>query len=254
MSTGHVGEIFSGIQGEGLCLGRRQIFIRLVGCNLRCSYCDTAWARERTPYCRVERTPGERDFEERANPMSAEDAAAAMVRLHSPASLHDSVSFTGGEPLLQPDFARDLAQCARALGLETYLETNGTLVEPLLRVLDVIDVVAMDVKLPSAAGFECWQAHELFLKAALGRIAQPALLFVKAVFAETTTEQEIERLGCLLQASGADIPLVLQPVSLVAGGPKPPSPGRALALQALAKRFVREVRVIPQMHKLMGQL
>jgi len=254
MTTGYLGEVFSGIQGEGLCLGQRQIFVRLVGCNLRCSYCDTAWARERTLRCRVERTAGERDFEERANPLDGEDAAAVILRLHSPPSLHDSVTFTGGEPLMQADFVRDLAQRARAVGLKTYLETNGTLAEPLLRVLDMLDTVAMDVKLPSAAGFACWTEHEAFLKAAGQFIAQRSLLFVKAVFAETTMEQEIERLGCLLRSTGADIPLVLQPVSRTECGPDPPSPARSLALQALAKQFVRDVRVIPQMHKLMGQL
>jgi len=254
MTTGYLGEVFSGIQGEGLCLGQRQIFVRLVGCNLRCSYCDTAWARERTLYCRAERTAGKRDFEEHPNPLDGEGAAALVLRLHSPPSLHDSVSFTGGEPLMQADFVRDLAQRARAVGLKTYLETNGTLAEPLSRVLDMLDIVAMDVKLPSAAGFACWTEHEAFLKVAGQFIAQRSLLFVKAVFAETTMEQEIERLGCLLRSTGADIPLVLQPVSPVPCGPESPSPARVLALQALAKQLVRNVRVIPQMHKLMGQL
>jgi 7-carboxy-7-deazaguanine synthase len=254
MTTGHVGEIFSGIQGEGLCLGQRQIFVRCAGCNLRCSYCDTTWARERTLHCRLERTPGKRDFEERANPLHIEDAVDFILRLHAPPTLHDAVSFTGGEPLMQADFVHDVAQRVRTAGLKTYLETNGTLAEPLSRVLDVIDVIAMDVKLASAAGFECWHDHEAFIKTAAQSVERGSLLFVKAVFAETTTEQEIERLGCLLQASGADIPLVLQPVSLVAGGPEPPSPVRALALQAVAKEFLRDVRVIPQMHKVMGQM
>ena len=33
-------EVFSSIQGEGVCLGHRQIFVRLGGCNLHCDYCD----------------------------------------------------------------------------------------------------------------------------------------------------------------------------------------------------------------------
>ncbi|MEM4195978.1 MAG: 7-carboxy-7-deazaguanine synthase QueE, partial [Methanothermobacter sp.] len=42
-------EVFSSIQGEGLLLGKRQIFIRFAGCNLNCSYCDTPESRD--PSC-----------------------------------------------------------------------------------------------------------------------------------------------------------------------------------------------------------
>ncbi len=36
-----ISEIFSSIQGEGLYLGKRHIFVRFFGCNMRCAYCDT---------------------------------------------------------------------------------------------------------------------------------------------------------------------------------------------------------------------
>jgi organic radical activating enzyme len=254
MTAGYIGEVFSGIQGEGLGVGERQIFVRLVGCNLRCAYCDTAWARERTLRYRVEKTPGERDFEEHANPLEAAHAAALALRLNAPPGLHGSASFTGGEPLLQPDFVREMAQHVRAGDLQVYLETNGTLAEDLTIMLDAVDVIAMDVKLPSAAAFECWQQHEAFLDAARPFVARGALLFVKAVFVESTTDQEIERVCRLLAAVSAQIPLVLQPASQVARGPAPPSPKRALELQAIAKRRLTTVRVIPQLHKVMGQM
>lgn len=253
MTPGYVGEIFSGIQGEGLWVGERQLFVRLVACNLRCSSCDTAWARERTLYCRVEKSAGARDFEERANPLDPPDAAALVLRLNSP-RLHDSVSLTGGEPLLQPEFLRDLARRLRPEGLRIYLETNGTLPEALAVVLDVVDVIAMDLKLPSAAGFECWEEHRAFLQAARPFLDAGSPLFAKAVFADSTAEGEIERACELLAAVSPDLPLVLQPVSQVPGGPAPPAPARALALHAVARRSLRRVRIIPQMHKLMGQM
>jgi organic radical activating enzyme len=254
MTTGYVGEIFSGIQGEGLRVGERQVFIRLLGCNLRCAYCDTAWARERAFYCQVETTPGGREFEEHTNPLDAARAAELALHLDSPPSLHDSVSFTGGEPLLQTEFVREAAQRLRAAGLKAYLETNGALAQGLALALDEVDAIAMDVKLPSAAGVECWAEHEAFLAAAAEWVRRGGILFVKAVFAETTTAQEIERACRLIAAVSPDIPLVLQPVSPVRDGPAPPAPARMLALQAEAKRWLRSVRVIPQMHKLMGQM
>lgn len=255
MSVGYLGEIFSGIQGEGLCLGQRHLFVRFLGCNLRCAYCDTAWARERGLYCRAEQTPGARDFAEYVNPLEATRAAQLMLRLNSPPGLHATVSFTGGEPLLQPEFLRDLALAARGTGLKAYLETNGTLAAALTQVLQVIDIIAMDVKLPSAAGFECWEEHRAFLRAAapLSRHGGSAL-FVKAVFVRSTPTHEIERLARLIAGFSVNIPLVLQPVSAVPQGPEPPSPGQALALQAAAQRHLAQVRVIPQVHKLMGQM
>lgn len=254
MTTGYVGEIFSGIQGEGLYVGERQIFIRLLGCNLRCAYCDTAWAREPALYGRIEQAAGERDFEVRPNPMGVADLAAFISRLNAPHGLHDAVSITGGEPLLQAGFVHELAQRLRESGLRIHLETNGTLAAELGAVLDAIDVIAMDVKLPSAAGFECWDAHAAFFDAARPIAADSSRLFVKAIIAQSTTEQEIQRVGGLLASVTPHIPLVLQPVTKVEHGPGPPSPSVVLRLQTVAKEFLTSVRVIPQMHKLMGQL
>jgi pyruvate-formate lyase-activating enzyme len=169
--------------------------------------------------------------------------------------LHHAASFTGGEPLLQAEFVSQMAQRIRAAGLSVHLETNGTLANALPGVLHAVDVIAMDVKLPSAAGFECWQEHRAFLDAARPFIARPgAVLFVKAVFAQATGEDEIERLCRLVAAASPRIPLVLQPASPVAGGPQAPSPAQTLARQAKAAETLPHVRVIPQVHKLMGQM
>jgi 7-carboxy-7-deazaguanine synthase len=254
MTTGYVGEVFSGIQGEGLYVGERQIFVRLLGCNLRCAYCDTTWAREPALYCRVERTPGGRDFEEHANPLNDTDLAAFVGRLNEPSGLHDAVSITGGEPLSQPEFVRDLARQLRQIGLRVHLETNGTLAAALALVIDSVDVVAMDVKLPSAAGLDCWDDHAAFLDAARPLATGDSRLFVKAVVGQPTTEQEIVHACRMIAAVSPRIPLVLQPVTEVNAGPASPSPSAVLQLQAIAKQFLASVRVIPQMHKLMGQL
>jgi 7-carboxy-7-deazaguanine synthase len=61
--TARLIEVFSAIQGEGLNVGTRQIFIRFAICDLRCHYCDSAHTWVAPNECRVEGTPGLRDFE-----------------------------------------------------------------------------------------------------------------------------------------------------------------------------------------------
>jgi organic radical activating enzyme len=149
--TAPILEIFSSMQGEGLLLGERQIFLRLCGCNLDCAYCDTPAARSESPACRIERSPGSQDFEDRANPLSVADITEAVRGLVKPQpGLHHSVALTGGEPLLHTDALLELLPALGDLGLKAYLETNGTLADDLVRVLPHLDVVCADIKLPSS--------------------------------------------------------------------------------------------------------
>jgi len=60
--TARLIEVFSAIQGEGLNVGTRQIFIRFALCDLRCQFCDSAHTWSAPPTCRVERSPGLRDL------------------------------------------------------------------------------------------------------------------------------------------------------------------------------------------------
>jgi len=102
------------------------------------------------------------------NPVSA-NAVALICRdlIGEKQVSRGSVSITGGEPLMQNEFVGELASEMHGLGLSVHLETNGTLWKELSSVVDHIDVVAMDVKLPSATGRPtCWEVHEKFLKAA----------------------------------------------------------------------------------------
>ncbi len=96
-------EIFSSILGESTLAGLPAFFLRLTGCNLRCRYCDTAYAYEG------------------GMEMTAEELLAA-ARSH-PAR---RVLVTGGEPLLQAGTLPLLSSLADA-GLEVLLETNGSL-------------------------------------------------------------------------------------------------------------------------------
>lgn len=240
-----VNEVFSALQGEGILVGIRQIFVRLCGCNRHCRYCDTEEARQPTPACSIERTPGSRLFTLIENPLAPSQVAQAVAALDAPRGLHDSVSLTGGEPLLHPDF---VAALAPILGLPVYLETNGTLPDALERVLGAVRHVAMDVKLESATGEPTpWEAHRRFLDLAMTRGAQ-----VKVVVSAETTEEELERVADLVEGRRLQPVVVLQPVTPI-HGVVPPAPDALLRFQARLKRRLRDVRVIPQVHKLMGQ-
>jgi 7-carboxy-7-deazaguanine synthase len=96
-------ETFTSILGEGTLAGLPAFFIRLTGCNLRCRYCDTAYAYE--------------GGESRSVKSLVDEARRAAARL---------VLVTGGEPLLQEGALALMDDLIKA-GLEVLLETNGSL-------------------------------------------------------------------------------------------------------------------------------
>jgi len=245
--TADLVEVFSGIQGEGLYVGCRQAFVRFAGCNLRCRYCDTRYAWDAPAACAMECEPGCRAFDDVPNPVSASDLQERLRPWLAGSSLHHSVALTGGEPLLHADFLAVLLPRLRQSGVRTYLETNGTMPESLAEVVGDVDVIAMDIKLPSATGEKPrHEANRRFLETAIRRE-----VFVKVVFSDATGAGEVDAAARLVAAVDRDIPLVLQPVTPPADAAAP-APGKALALQAVAAGRLGNVRVIPQTHKLTG--
>jgi len=236
-------ELFSSIQGEGPLVGLRQVFIRFHGCNLKCDYCDT----ELTPApaaCRMEGTPGRRDFFAVANPICLERVMALLDGwVKGWPGIHHSISITGGEPLLSHEILLEwLPQLRKYLPI--YLETNGVLSDALSPLVPYIDHVSMDIKIPSTSGCtDLWEHHRAFLQNASGKN-----VFVKIVISDTTEEWEIERACKTVAAVGRAIPVILQPVTL-RNGKVGISPLRVLELQEIAGNLLKEVRIIPQTHK-----
>lgn len=252
MSTteAHIFEAFSSIQGEGLYVGDRQIFIRFLMCNLHCDYCDSSDCLVPSKTFRVEETPGKRDFKVYNNPVSVDQMSELIDQFNKTKGLHEHVSLTGGEPLLQVDFIKNLAPKIKEKGLKVYLETNGTLPERLSEVIGLVDTVAMDVKLPSIAGTEdMLSAHKKFLE-----IAFNADVFVKIVFGKSSKPVEIENASKMIAEVDPEIPLVLQPVTPTKEIKLGPTPEQSLLFHSIAKRNLKFVKVIPQTHRLFGQL
>ncbi len=239
-------EIFSSIQGEGLYVGCRQVFVRLAGCNISCRYCDTRESFAIPASARIETKAGSRLFQKAPNPFSLSDLISTVEGLCG--SSHHSISLTGGEPLLQPQAVLALSS-ANTNTARIFLETNGTLPDALRTVIGSVDIISMDFKLPSAMGGDsCWQAHETFLQ-----VASQREVFVKIVLSGETTQAELERSIALIASVDREIPLILQPVTPV-NGIAPVSADTVLRSQELALGTLRHVRVIPQTHKIIGQL
>ena len=257
-STTRLIEVFSAIQGEGLNVGTRQLFIRFALCDLRCHFCDSAHTWHAPPNCRIEQTPGCRDFETHPNPVSLPLLLEWVARLNKP-SLHDSISLTGGEPLLHAPFLVEfLPQLREASGLPIYLETGGHRPQQLEMILPYLDCVGMDIKLPSVSGENHAPAHAEFLQRCYNSQVE---VFVKIIISKDSNPAELEQAAELVAASSPTIPVFLQPVTpletphyLGQAVPLPPSPEQVLAWQALMKRFLKQVRVVPQTHKALGQL
>jgi len=119
-----ISEIFRSIQGEGKNQGRPCTFIRLAGCNLRCSWCDTPKSWE-----------------------GGLDCSCTEV-LESVRSYEGSYAcITGGEPLLQGDDVRMLGYALQEMGYMIDIETNGTID---FRPFQPFASICMDVKCPSS--------------------------------------------------------------------------------------------------------
>jgi len=105
-----IAEIFASVLGEGLRLGEATIFVRLAGCNLRCSFCDTKSAWDGGRPATVARVL----------------AAVRGLQKKRPASW---VCLTGGEPMIQD--IGPLVGRLRAEGWKVQIETNGTVRRPI---------------------------------------------------------------------------------------------------------------------------
>ena len=119
-------EIFSSFQGEGLLIGERQIFVRFAGCNLNCNYCDTNDSKSA----------------ESGKLMTPQQVSDEINKLLTPDC--KTISFTGGEPSLYPDF---ISEVSKDFDLKIMLETNGTLPDN-IDLIDKLDIVSLDIKLP----------------------------------------------------------------------------------------------------------
>jgi len=222
MEKAKIIEIFSSIQGEGLYVGQAQTFVRFYGCNLDCGFCDE---REKNKF----------------KEYSARKLVSAIAKENNKA-----VSLTGGEPLLYADFLKGLLPELKRKGFSVYLETNGTLKNKLLEIIDFLDIISMDIKLPSStgAGASYWKAHADFLREAAAKE-----IFVKSVITNKTSIKDIKRAVSIIKGVDKKIFFILQPVTI---NNKVQAVKSARRFLELANSELDNVRLMPQVHKLLG--
>lgn len=249
-------EVFSAIQGEGINVGTRQIFIRFGGCDLRCHYCDSQHTWHKQPTCQIEHTPGQRDFVTYDNPIALAQLLTWVDRQNQP-HIHDSISITGGEPLLHAPFLGEFLPQVKALTrLPIYLETGGHRPQQLGKILPYLDLVGMDIKLPSVSGENYWNEHQEFLQLCHDAGVE---VFTKIIISQTTNPEELRQAAKLIAAVSDRSIAFLQPMTPLAQPHTNPDltaplPEQVLAWQVLMKEYLPQVRVIPQTHKMIGQL
>lgn len=145
MEIFNVTETFVSINGEGTHAGQLALFIRFAGCNLRCSFCDTAWANQPDIPC---------------TPMNA----IQICELADQTGIHN-ITLTGGEPLLQHGIKELLTLLAQDESRYIEIETNGSVDLTPFTAISPRIAFTMDYKLPGS-GMEPYMCTENFFRLA----------------------------------------------------------------------------------------
>ncbi len=233
-------EIFASVQGEGLYIGTKQLFIRFCACNLKCDYCDTPHLPENI---------NEKDSYYEFTP----DELVHYINEKFDIKTISYISLTGGEPLIWNEF---LTEFLPKVKTKFYLETNATITDNLEKILPYIEVIAADIKLPSCSGIKnSFELHNKFFNVIKHYKVDCAVtrqydcegkkLFAKIIFDKNITNEEIE--NCIFLGEKYNLELILQPKMN----------GNEISVDSefmihVFNKFIEKyqhVRLIPQVHK-----
>lgn len=229
-------EIFTSVEGEGVLYGTKTLFVRLAGCPFTCFYCDT-----------VEALPMNSGTE-----YSLEEACKIIN-----SKLQDKtykVNFTGGDPLIQHEAVREMAKHVKSKNIPTYLESSCFDSAKFSEVVPFIDFVKIEFKTKDSEfvdlkhystlmenAFECLKTS----------VSLKKITYIKIVVSSKTDLPSFKELikRIFNTISKTDIAgFIIQPTYGVAE----PSLEQLLEFYDIVYPLYNEVRIIPQLHKLIG--
>ena len=227
-------EIFTSIEGEGILYGTKTLFVRLAGCPFTCFYCDTADA-----------LPPDSGKE-----YTIEDACSLIEE-----ELKDNtykVNFTGGDPLIQHKAVAEMAKRIQSMKIPTYLESACFDSKKFNHILPFIDLVKIEFKTEDSEFIDSKHYSNYIgnvLECMISSISAKKTIYIKIVVSSKTTVDSFKKLvdNIFRIASKCDLlGFIIQPTH----GISEPSLENLLKLYDLVYPYYNEVRIIPQLQKI----
>ncbi len=229
-------EVFTSVEGEGTLCGTKTLFVRMAGCPFECFYCDTP-----------DSLPLDSGTEYEVG-----EACGLIGRSLQPNTY--KVNFTGGDPLAQHEALAEMARFVRSTGVPTYIESSCYDSGRFAAVAPLMDFVKIELKTIDS-GFVRPESHGRLVQSALECLAESVRLgkttYVKIVVSARTAPAGFGELaeGVFRTAPAAAVSgFVIQPTHGVA---EPPL-DLLLRLYDLVRPLYPEVRIVPQLHKMIG--
>ncbi|MGI0038274.1 MAG: 7-carboxy-7-deazaguanine synthase QueE [Nitrososphaera sp.] len=229
-------EIFTSIEGEGVLFGTKTMFVRLAGCPLNCHWCDTPYA--------IPMDSGGNFSTSEVKEMIAGELLPNTYK----------VNFTGGEPLVQHEAVIELAKFVKEKGVRTYLESACYDSVRFAKVLPYIDIVKIEFKMRDSRAVDGKNYPTLLknelecLKLAVAAGKNP---YIKIVVTNSTDEGELKDLVKKVFAAVKERDVagfIIQPSHSV----DEPLLDRLFAFYDAIYPYYEQVRVVPQLHKIIG--
>ena len=232
-----ISEIFTSIEGEGIFVGKKTLFIRLSGCHLKCRWCDTKYA-----------LPLDSGLD-----YLIDEIKDLIIKELQPFTY--KVNFTGGEPLLQTEAVIELADfMKKQTNLKTYMESSCFDSELFSKVLPYIDICKIEFKTDDSKVVEDEKYDNLLLneiKCLELALESNKATYIKIVVTNSTNLESFKNLvyNISKKIKPSDIlGFVIQP----SFGIDQPTVNKLLDTYDIVQPMFPEVRIIPQLHKEIG--
>jgi 7-carboxy-7-deazaguanine synthase len=232
-----VSEIFTSIEGEGIFVGKKTLFIRFSGCHLKCRWCDTKYALP---------IDSGTDYQ-------IDEIKVLIIKELQPFTY--KVNFTGGEPLLQTEAVIELADfIKKQTNLKTYMESSCFDSELFSKVLPYIDICKIEFKTDDSKVVEDEEYDNLILneiKCLELAVQSNKATYIKIVVTNSTNLESFKNLvyNISKKIKASDIlGFIIQPSFAI----DQPTVNKLLDTYDIVQPMFPEVRIIPQLHKEIG--